>query len=62
MAEEKVHAPQTLATSLHVPVTEIEEETDAVLLDIGAAKLENGEYGSLKLAKDGHVWALSSMS
>lgn len=44
----------------HVPYSggrgnEIEEETDTVLLDVGAAKLEGGAYGTLKLAKDGHV-------
>ncbi len=31
------------------------EETDDVLLDVGAAKLEDGSLGGLKLAKDGHV-------
>ena len=42
--------------SPHVAPNINEEETDAVLLDVGAAKLENGDYGSLKLARDGHVY------
>ena len=56
MAEEKAHALVAQTTPYHVPTNEVEEETDAVLLDLGAAKLESGAYGSLKLAKDGHVW------
>ncbi|OCL04421.1 MFS general substrate transporter [Glonium stellatum] len=34
---------------------EIGHETDVVFLDAGAAHLEKGEYGNLKLAKDGHT-------
>ena len=34
---------------------ELGHETDVVLLDTGAAHLEKGQYGTLKLAKDGHT-------
>jgi hypothetical protein len=42
----------------HVPyagVPRYVEETDDVLLDVGAAKLEDGSLSGLKLAKDRHV-------
>ena len=58
--EKKGHILDPLADdSPHMAPNINEEETDAVLLDVGAAKLEDGDYGSLKLAKDGHVrlWA-----
>lgn len=45
------HIEQTRA--LHEQ--EIGHEPDVVLLDTGAAHLEKGEYGNLKLAKDGHT-------
>ena len=57
MATEKpnqVHS-ESLANPAYVRTDEIEEETDTVLLDVGAAKLEGGGYGNLKLARDGHV-------
>lgn len=34
---------------------ELGHETDVVLLDAGAAHLEKGDLGHLKLAKDGHT-------
>ena len=57
MAEEKKeHVFDSSADdSPHIAPDINEEETDAVLLDVGAAKLDDGDYGSLKLAKDGHV-------
>jgi hypothetical protein len=36
--------------------------TDDALLDVGAAKLEDGSVSGLKLAKDGHVRILISYS
>lgn len=35
------------------------EETDDVLLDAGAAHLEDGVGSGLKLAKDGHVRSIT---
>ena len=56
LMEKRDHALETPSDeSPHVAPDINEEETDAVLLDVGAAKLENGDYGSLKLARDGHV-------
>ena len=54
-AEKGDPALDSPADETHVAPTINEEETDAVLLDVGAAKLEDGDYGSLKLARDGHV-------
>jgi hypothetical protein len=34
---------------------ELGHEPDVIVLDTGAAHLEKGEYGNLKLAKDGHT-------
>ena len=57
MAEEKdiVHT-QVDSASGQTHLNETEEETDAVLLDVGLANLDSGAYSSLELAKDGHVW------
>jgi hypothetical protein len=56
MAEEKNeirHVPTYTRNALHEQ--EIGHETDVVLLDTSAAHLEKGQYGNLKLAKDGHT-------
>lgn len=56
MAGEKAEITQVDAsTAEHIHEQEIGHETDVVLLDTGAAHLEKGQYGSLKLAKDGHT-------
>ncbi|MCJ1235995.1 hypothetical protein MMC14_003972 [Varicellaria rhodocarpa] len=56
MAEEKdiVHT-QVDSASGQTHLNETEEETDAVLLDVGLANLDSGAYSSLELAKDGHT-------
>ena len=55
MANEKEPVTAQVDSSpIQTPMNEIDEETDAVLLDVRAAKLEEGAH-SLKLAKDGHV-------
>ncbi|KAF2269664.1 MFS general substrate transporter [Lojkania enalia] len=43
------------ATREHIREQEAGHETDVVLLDTNAAHLEKGQYGNLKLAKDGHT-------
>lgn len=56
MAEEKPEISQVdTSTRAHIHEQEIGHETDVVLLDAGAAHLEKGQYGNLKLAKDGHT-------
>jgi hypothetical protein len=55
MAEEK-SADQHHQEQIHaLHEQEIGHDTDVVLLDIGAAHLEKGDAGNLKLAKDGHT-------
>ena len=63
-SEKDVHIADTekdIRTSAYVPTSD-EEETDTVLLDVGAAHLDNAAYNSLKLAKDGHVRRFSCTS
>ena len=57
MAEEKNNEIKHVDTSTrtHLHDHEIGLETDVVLLDTSAAHLEKGQYGNLKLAKDGHT-------
>lgn len=48
----------------HAHMSKAEQQIDhgnaAVLLDVGAAHMEAGDTGSLKLARDGHVCATLS--
>jgi hypothetical protein len=54
--EEKTEIRQVnTSTRTHLHDQEIGHETDVVLLDTSAAHLEKGQYGNLKLAKDGHT-------
>ncbi|MCJ1408110.1 hypothetical protein MMC19_002183 [Ptychographa xylographoides] len=63
MADEKNLAAAHLDPIHHVNTTvrgyiheqEVGHETDTVLLDAGAAHLEKGDIGTLKLARDGHT-------
>lgn len=55
MAEPKSITKVDTATQQVIHEQEIGHETDVILLDTGAAHLEKGEYGNLKLAKDGHT-------
>lgn len=48
------HTAET-RTSTAIPEQEIGRDTDVVLLDTGAAHLEKGQFGNLKLASDGHT-------
>lgn len=55
MANEKPTTYQMDSTQAQIHEQEIGHETDVVLLDTGAAHLEKGQIGNLKLAKDGHT-------
>ncbi len=56
-AEDKMDTIHHINTVLreHIHEQEMGGETDVVLLDAGAAHLEKGDLGHLKLAKDGHT-------
>lgn len=55
--EEKLETIHHVNTVLrgHIHDQELGGETDVVLLDAGAAHLEKGDLGTLKLAKNGHT-------
>lgn len=56
MAEDKAEISHiNTSTRAQIHEQEIGHEPDVVLLDTGAAHLEKGQYGHLKLAKDGHT-------
>ena len=55
MAEPKPRDDRIEETRAHIHEQELGHETDVVFLDAGAAHLEKGEYGNLKLAKDGQT-------
>ena len=55
MAEKKSEIALADSTRAQIREQEIGHETDVVLLDAGAAHLEKGQIGTLKLAPDGHT-------
>jgi hypothetical protein len=55
MAEKDPQAVHSFTDSTQPRNNRYGEDTDVVLLDTGAAHLENAQLGDLKLAKDGHT-------
>lgn len=55
MSEVKSDVNQKEEAHAQVREQDIGQDADVVLLDTGAAHLEKGQYGDLKLAKDGHT-------
>ena len=55
MAEKKGHGSQIQDSRASIRNQHVGEDTDVVILDTGAAHLENGQLSNLKLAKDGHT-------